>query len=49
MLDEAVYNSLNTQTSIFRVRRIAEKIYDALGSEIGDLYLFTRQGPGARF
>jgi len=32
MLDEAVYGSVNTQTSIFRVRRIAERMYDALGS-----------------
>jgi putative ABC transport system permease protein len=32
VLDETVYGSLNTQTSIFRVRRIAEKMYDALGN-----------------
>lgn len=40
MLDEAVYSSLNTQTSIFRVRRIAEKMYDALGSEV-ETYTFA--------
>ncbi|MEA3340218.1 MAG: FtsX-like permease family protein, partial [Chloroflexota bacterium] len=33
MLDENTYASLNTQTAIFGVRRIAEKMYDALGSE----------------
>ena len=40
MLDEAVYGSLNTQSSIFRVRRIAEKMYDALGGEI-ETYNFS--------
>ncbi|MDY7078283.1 MAG: FtsX-like permease family protein [Chloroflexota bacterium] len=42
MLDETVYGSLNTQASIFRVRRIAEKMYDALESE-GDVetYVFS--------
>jgi len=40
VLDEAVYSSLNTQTSIFRVRRIAEKMYDALGSEV-ETYTFS--------
>jgi len=37
VLDEAVYGSINTQASIFRVRRIAERMRDelevALGSE----------------
>ena len=33
VLDEDVYGSINTQTSIFRVRRIAERMVDALGSE----------------
>jgi putative ABC transport system permease protein len=33
VLDEDVYASLNTQTSIFRVRRIAERMVDALGSD----------------
>jgi putative ABC transport system permease protein len=32
VLDEDVYASLNTQASIFRVRRIAERMVDALGS-----------------
>ncbi len=40
MLDESVYGSLNTQSSIFRVRRIAEKMYDALGSEV-ETYSFS--------
>ena len=40
VLDEAVYGSLNTQTSIFRVRRIAERIYDTLGSEV-ETYIFS--------
>jgi len=30
VLDESVYSSLNTQRSIFHVRRIAERMYDAL-------------------
>jgi len=40
MLDENVYGSLNTQDSIFRVRRIAENMYDALGNEI-ETYTFS--------
>jgi putative ABC transport system permease protein len=40
MLDEGVYGSLNTQTSIFRVRRTAEKMYDALGSDV-ETYEFS--------
>ncbi len=40
VLDEAVYSSMNTQTSIFYVRRIAEKMYDALGDEVKD-YVFS--------
>ncbi len=40
VLDESVYGSLNTQTSIFRVRHIAERMYDALGSEV-DTYTFS--------
>lgn len=40
VLDEAVYGSLNTQSSIFRVRRIAERMYDALGSEV-ETYVFS--------
>jgi putative ABC transport system permease protein len=32
-LDETVYGSLSTQNSVFRVRRIAERMVDALGSE----------------
>jgi putative ABC transport system permease protein len=39
VLDEAIYGSLNTQTSIFRVRRIAEKMYDALGHNV-ETYTF---------
>jgi putative ABC transport system permease protein len=46
VLDEAVYNSLNTQTSIFRVRRIAERMYDALGDEV-DTYVFSLDKPQA--
>jgi putative ABC transport system permease protein len=34
VLDENVYSSLNTQTAIFRVRHIAERMYDALGDEV---------------
>jgi len=34
VLDKAIYGSMNTQTSIFRVRRVAEKMYDGLGSEV---------------
>lgn len=40
VLDEAVYGSLNTQTSIFRVRRIAERMYNALGDEV-ETYVFS--------
>ena len=36
MLDESVYGAASTQTSLFRVRRIAERMYDALGSEATD-------------
>jgi ABC-type antimicrobial peptide transport system permease subunit len=46
VLDEAVYGSMNTQTSIFRVRRIAERMYDALGAVPGsagevETYVFS--------
>jgi len=40
MLDEAIYSSLNTQSSIFHVRRIAEKMYDALRNE-AETYTFS--------
>ncbi len=40
VLDKAVYGSMNTQTSIFRVRRIAEKMYDALGDDV-ETYRFS--------
>ncbi|MBN2393497.1 MAG: ABC transporter permease [Anaerolineae bacterium] len=40
MLDEAVYGSVNTQAAIFRVRRIAERMYDALGAD-ADTYAFS--------
>jgi len=40
VLDEAVYGSMNTQASIFRVRRIAEKMYDALGDDV-ETYVFA--------
>jgi putative ABC transport system permease protein len=33
VLDETVYGSLSTQNSVFRVRRVAERMADALGSE----------------
>ena len=46
VLDEAVYGSVNTQTSIFRVRRIAERMYDALGSEAEE-YDFALDKPQA--
>ena len=36
VLDESVYGAASTQTSLFRVRRIAERMYDALGSEAAD-------------
>ena len=44
MLDENIYGSLNTQTSIFHVRRIAEKMYDALEAapeSVGDVETYT--------
>jgi putative ABC transport system permease protein len=40
VLDEDVYGSMNTQSSIFRVRRITERMYDALGSEV-ETYAFS--------
>ena len=40
MLDETVYGSVNTQTAIFRVRRIAERMFDALGAD-ADTYAFS--------
>jgi putative ABC transport system permease protein len=40
MLDEGVYSSLNTQRAIFQVRRIAEQMADAMGSE-ADSYVFS--------
>ncbi len=40
VLDESVYGSVNTQTSLFRVRRIAERLQDALGSE-AESYVFA--------
>jgi len=46
VLDKAVYNSLNIQHSIFRVRRIAEKMYDALGNE-AETYRFALDKPQA--
>jgi len=46
VLDRAVYNSLNIQRSIFRVRRIAEKIYDAPGNE-AETYQFALDKPQA--
>ncbi len=45
-LDEAVYSSINTQASLFRVRRIAEKIYAALGTEV-ETFEFTLAKPEA--
>ena len=36
VLDEAIYGSVNTQTSIFRVRRTAERLYDTLGRSMND-------------
>jgi len=43
VLDEMVYNSVNTQTSIFRVRRTAEHLYDALDAATtqADTYTFS--------
>jgi putative ABC transport system permease protein len=40
MLNEDIYGSLNTQSSIFRVRRIAERMYDALGDDV-ESYVFS--------
>ena len=40
VLDEQLYGSLNTQDSIFRVRRIAERMYDALGDDV-ETYAFS--------
>ncbi len=39
-LDKAIYKSPSTQTAIFRVRRVAEQLYDALGDE-ATTYTFT--------
>ncbi len=39
-LDETVYSSLSTQNSVFRVRRIAERMVEALGDE-ADTYDFS--------
>ncbi|MBN2001835.1 MAG: ABC transporter permease [Anaerolineae bacterium] len=41
VLDESVYGSLNTQTSIFRVRHIAESLYDALAASTNDIETYT--------
>jgi putative ABC transport system permease protein len=38
VLDEAVYSSMNTQASIFRVRRIAERMLDSLGEDKESYY-----------
>lgn len=46
VLDKSVYGSANTQTSIFCVRRIAERMYDALGSEAEE-YAFSLDKPQA--
>ncbi len=40
VLDSAVYSSANTQTAIFRVRRIAEQLYATLGADAAD-YTFA--------
>jgi putative ABC transport system permease protein len=40
VLDETVYGSVNTQTAIFRVRHIAEQMYDTLGAD-ADAYTFS--------
>ena len=40
VLDEGIYGSASTTTAIFRVRRIAERLLDALGSE-ADTYRFA--------
>lgn len=34
VLDQSLYASGSTQAAIFRVRRIAERLYDALGAEV---------------
>jgi putative ABC transport system permease protein len=39
VLDETVYGSLSTQNSVFRVRRIAERMRNALGGEAEDYAL----------
>ncbi len=41
VLDETVYGSVNTQTSIFRVRRIAERLYDALVLTTNDVETYA--------
>ncbi len=41
VLDEAVYSSVNTQTSIFRVRRIAEDLFDALKNTTNGIEDYT--------
>jgi putative ABC transport system permease protein len=40
VLNEAVYGSVNTQTAIFRVRRIAERLYDVL-ADINKVEYYT--------
>ncbi len=40
VLDDAVYGSVSTQAALFRVRRIAERLYDALGDE-AETYVFS--------
>jgi len=42
VLDQAVYNALSVETSVFRVRRVAERIRDALGKD-QDNYLLSIQ------
>ncbi len=39
-LDDSVYGSVSTQAALFRVRRIAERLYDALGDDV-DTYVFS--------
>ncbi len=39
VLDQSVYGSVSTQAALFRVRRIAERLYDALGED-ADIYAF---------
>jgi len=43
VLDETIYSSANTQTSIFRVRRTAERLYAALdqATQAADTYTFS--------